>query len=165
MRLASERCAPHFIVAKPFRSTKPKLKSQTDNRKKSRIMIRVRLTSIIVNDQNRPRRFYTEKLGFIIKRDIPVGLANWLTIVSPAEPDGTEIALEPTFHSASQLYQEAPYGEGMPLTALAVDNIEEEYARLMKLGVVFQGEPKEMGPTTVAVFDDTCGNFIQLFQE
>lgn len=127
-------------------------------------MIRVRLTSIIVNDQNRARKFYTEKLGFIIKRDIPVGPANWLTIVSPAEPDGTEIALEPTFHAASRLYQEALYGEGTPLTALAVDDIAEEYARLTKLDVVFQGEPKEMGPTTVAVFDDTCGNCIQLFQ-
>lgn len=154
----------HFNFAKPFRSTKPTLKSQTDNRKKSRIMIRVRLTSIIVNDQNRARKFYTEKLGFIIKRDIPVGPANWLTIVSPAEPDGTEIALEPTFHAASRLYQEALYGEGTPLTALAVDDIAEEYARLTKLDVVFQGEPKEMGPTTVAVFDDTCGNYIQLFQ-
>jgi len=127
-------------------------------------MIRIRLTSIMVNDQNKARKFYTEKLGFIIKRDIPMGLANWLTIVSPIEPDGTEIVLEPTLHSASRLYQEALYGEGTPLTALAVDNIEEEYARLTERGVVFQGEPKQMGPTTVAIFDDTCGNYVQLFQ-
>lgn len=127
-------------------------------------MIRVRLTSIMVNDQNRARKFYTETLGFLIKRDIPMGLANWLTIVSPAEPEGTEIVLEPTLHSASRLYQEALYSEGTPLTALAVDNIDEEYSRLTKLGVIFQGAPKQMGPTTVAIFDDTCGNYVQLFQ-
>lgn len=127
-------------------------------------MIRIKLTSVMVDDQNKARKFYTEVLGFVIKHDIPMGAANWLTVVSPAEPDGTELLLEPTGHPASAPYQKALHADGMPLTAFAVDDIQKEYDRLRQLGVAFKSGPTAMGHTTVAVFDDTCGNYIQIFQ-
>jgi catechol 2,3-dioxygenase-like lactoylglutathione lyase family enzyme len=127
-------------------------------------MIRVKLTSIIVDDQNKARTFYTEILGFVVKHDIPMGMYNWLTLVSPDDLDGVEIVLEPTGHPASQRYQKELHESATPLTALAVDDMEKEYARLKTLGVVFQSEPKRMGDVTIAVFDDTCGNYIQIFQ-
>lgn len=127
-------------------------------------MIRIRLTSVMVNDQDKARRFYTEKLGFVIKHDIPMGGASWLTVVSPADPDGVELLLEPTGHPAAAPFQKALFNDGIPLTALAVDDIQTEYERLKGLGVVFKSEPTPMGPTTIAVFDDTCGNYIQLYQ-
>jgi catechol 2,3-dioxygenase-like lactoylglutathione lyase family enzyme len=127
-------------------------------------MIRVKLTSIMVNDQNRARSFYTEKLGFEIKHDIPLGGASWLTLVAPDDANGVEILLEPTGHAASLPFQEALYKDGVPLTQLYTENLAAEVERLKGKGVAFRGEIKEMGPTKFADFDDTCGNFIRLVE-
>lgn len=127
-------------------------------------MIRVKLTSIMINDQNRARAFYTEKLGFMIKRDIPLGSANWLTLVAPDDPDGVELLLEPTGVPESATLQQALYKAGIPLTHLYAADINREYETLKAKGVAFKDAPKPMGPTIFADFDDTCGNFIRLVQ-
>jgi uncharacterized protein YndB with AHSA1/START domain len=103
-------------------------------------------------------------LGFVIKRDIPVGNFKWLTVVSPEEPDGTELLLEPIGFPPARAYQKALFEAEIPLTAFAVEDIQKEYEILKKAGVVFKSEPTEMGPTTQAVLDDTCGNLIQIYQ-
>lgn len=128
-------------------------------------MIRIKLTSIMVDDQNRAREFYTEVLGFTIKHDIPMGEANWLTLVSPENPDGVELLLEPLGHPAAAPFQKAIYDSGVPCTQLYTDNIQEEYLRLLDKGVTFKEAPKPMGPILYADFDDTCGNLIRLVQE
>lgn len=127
-------------------------------------MIRVKLTSIMVKDQDRARRFYTEMLGFRIKHDIPMGGASWLTLTAPDDAEGVEILLEPTGHAASVPFQEALYKDGIPLTQLYSENLAAEVDRLKAKGVVFRGEIKEMGPTKFIDFDDTCGNFIRLVE-
>jgi catechol 2,3-dioxygenase-like lactoylglutathione lyase family enzyme len=127
-------------------------------------MIRVKLMSIMVNDQNRARTFYTEKLGFSIKHDIPLGEAAWLTLTAPDDPKGVEILLEPTGHPASAPFQQALYNDGMPLVQLYTRDVAGEYARLTARGVQFKSEPKSMGPTKYVDFDDTCGNFIRLVE-
>jgi catechol 2,3-dioxygenase-like lactoylglutathione lyase family enzyme len=127
-------------------------------------MIRVKLTSITVNDQARARTFYTEKLGFTIKHDIPIGGAFWLTLVAPDDPDGVELLLEPGGIPAAVEMQKALYRDGIPLTQLYTSDIKAEYARLKDRGVVFKNEPKSMGPTMFTDFDDTCGNFIRLVE-
>jgi catechol 2,3-dioxygenase-like lactoylglutathione lyase family enzyme len=129
-------------------------------------MIMIKLTSVMVDDQAKAHAFYTDKLGFATKRDIPMDEARWLTLVSPADPDGTELLLEPNSGVAeAPVFQNAVYDAGIPITAFAVDDIEAEYQRLKSLGVVFRGEPTEpdFGPSTVTL-EDTCGNLIQLFQ-
>ena len=125
--------------------------------------MKIKLHSILV-DQDKALKFYTEVLGFVKKTEIPVGEAKWLTVVSPEEPDGTELVLEPEDHPAVKPFKEALFKQGIPFTAFAVDDIQKEYERLKKLGVVFTQEPKKEGPVTTAVFDDTCGNLIQLYQ-
>lgn len=127
-------------------------------------MIRVKLTSILVNDQNRARRFYTDVLGFKIKHDIPCGEAAWLTLVAPDDPGGVELLLEPTGHPAAVAMQQALYSDGIPLTQLHTENIAAEFERLKAKGVAFRGEPEAMGPTKIVDFDDTCGNFIRLVE-
>jgi catechol 2,3-dioxygenase-like lactoylglutathione lyase family enzyme len=127
-------------------------------------MIKIKLMSVLVDDQDKALKFYTDVLGFIKKQDFPVGDFKWLTVVSPAEPDGTELVLEPNDNPAARTFQEALFKQGIPLAVFAVDDIQGEYERLKKLGVVFRQEPTQMGPTTQAVFEDTCGNLIQLFQ-
>lgn len=127
-------------------------------------MIRVQLTSILVNDQDRARRFYTEVLGFQIKHDIPMGGASWLTVVAPDAPEGVELLLEPTGHPASAVMQQALYKDGVPLTQLYTDDLRAEHQRLVALGVTFRSEPKQMGPVIFADFDDTCGNLIRLVE-
>ncbi len=129
-------------------------------------MIRIKLTSVMVDDQDRAEKFYTEVLGFHKKQDIPMGEARWLTVVSPAESDGVELLLEPMGGVAEAPgFQKALFNAGIPITAFAVDNIEAEYQRMKALGVEFRGEPStpEFGPSTL-VLNDTCGNLIQLFQ-
>jgi catechol 2,3-dioxygenase-like lactoylglutathione lyase family enzyme len=129
-------------------------------------MIRIRLTSVMVDDQDKAEKFYTELLGFQKKQDIPMGEARWLTVVSPAEPDGTELLLEPMGSVAeAAVFQKALYTAGIPATAFAIDDIDAAYERMKALGVQFQGEPSkpEFGPATL-LLDDTCGNLIQLFQ-
>ena len=127
-------------------------------------MIRVKLTSIMVNDQNRARRFYTDVLGFSIKHDIPCGEAAWLTLVAPDDAEGVELLLEPTGHPAAAPFQNALYKDGIPWTHLYTEDIAAEYERLKAKGVAFRGEPKPMGPTKFADFDDTCGNLIRLVE-
>lgn len=126
--------------------------------------MRIKLTSVLVNDQAKALKFYTEVLGFVKKTDVPAGGARWLTVVSPQEPDGPELLLEPMGFAPAKTYQAALHSAGIPLTAFAVGDILKEHERLTKLGVVFSMPPTAAGPTTMAVLDDTCGNRIQLFQ-
>ncbi len=126
--------------------------------------MRIELNSVIVEDQERALRFYTETLGFEKKMDIPAGEHRWLTVVSPEAPDGTQLTLEPNANPAAATYQKALFEAGIPLTAFAVDDIQEEFRRLKDLGVVFKMEPTDAGGVTLAVFEDTCGNLIQIYQ-
>lgn len=122
----------------------------------------INLASVFVDDQRKALRFYTEVLGFVKKHDIPMGEVSWLTVVSPERPDGTELVLEPSNHPAVGPFRAALIEDGIPFTSFAVDDVHKEYERLRGLGVVFTQEPTEMGPVTVATFDDTCGNLIQI---
>ncbi|TLW93121.1 VOC family protein [Saccharomonospora piscinae] len=126
--------------------------------------MRIHLSSVFVDDQDKAQRFYTEVLGFVTKNDIPMGTDRWLTVVSPDDPDGTELLLEPDGHPAVRPYKEALVADGIPATSFAVDDLHAEYRRLRDLGVTFTQEPLEMGPVVTAVLDDTCGNLIQLAQ-
>jgi predicted enzyme related to lactoylglutathione lyase len=126
--------------------------------------MRIKLTSVMVDDQEKALEFYTEILGFVKKRDIPMDEHRWLTVVSKEERDGPELVLEPMGFEPAKKYQKALYEAGIPLTAFHVDDIEAEYERLKDLGVEFSMEPTQMGPSKLAVFDDTCGNNIQLFE-
>ena len=126
--------------------------------------MKIKLNSVYVEDQDKALKFYTEVLGFVKKIEIPLGEFKWLTVVSPDEPEGSELVLEPNNNSASKTFQSALYKQGIPLTAFAVEDIQKEYIRMKKLGVMFTVEPTKTGSTTVAVFDDTCGNLIQLYQ-
>nr|MDT0659972.1 VOC family protein [Micromonospora sp. DSM 115978] len=124
--------------------------------------MRINLTSVFVDDQEKALRFYTEKLGFVPKNDIPMGEFRWLTVVSRDEPDGIELVLEPDAHPAVQPFKEALVADGIPYNSFAVENVHAEYERLRKLGVRFTQEPTDMGPVTTAVLDDTCGNLLQI---
>ncbi|MEV8352647.1 VOC family protein [Streptomyces niveus] len=124
--------------------------------------MKIHLSSVFVNDQAQGLRFYTEVLGFQVKNDVPVGEDRWLTVVSPADPDGTELLLEPSGHPAVKPFRDALVADGIPYTSFAVEDVRTEFERLQGLGVRFTQEPVEMGPVTVAVFDDTCGNLIQI---
>jgi len=126
--------------------------------------MKIKLTSVFVDDQDKALTFYTEVLGFVKKADVPVGQFKWLTVVSPQELDGTELLLEPNDNPVSRTFQEALHAQGIPATSFAVEDIRKEYERMKKLGVVWTQEPTEMGPVIIAVFDDTCGNLIQLAQ-
>ncbi|QIJ66306.1 VOC family protein [Streptomyces sp. JB150] len=125
--------------------------------------MKIRLTSVFVDDQAKAEHFYTEILGFEKKHDVPVGEKDrWLTVVSPDEPNGTELLLEPIGHPIARTYRDTLVADGIPLAQFAVDDVRAEYERLRGLGVRFTQEPLEMGPVTTAVFDDTCGNLIQI---
>ncbi|WP_406193047.1 VOC family protein [Kitasatospora sp. NBC_01560] len=124
--------------------------------------MRIHLTSVFVDDQEKALRFYTDVLGFVRKHDVPLGEHRWLTVVSPEAPGGTELLLEPAGHPAVGPYRTALAADGIPLASFAVDDVRAEFARLSALGVRFTQEPLEMGPVTTAVLDDTCGNLIQL---
>jgi catechol 2,3-dioxygenase-like lactoylglutathione lyase family enzyme len=125
--------------------------------------MKIRLTSVFVDDQAKALHFYTEILGFVKRHDVPVGERDrWLTVVSPDEPDGTELLLEPAGHPAVKPYRDALVQDGIPLAQFAVADVRAEYERLRGLGVRFTQEPLEMGPVTTAVLDDTCGNLIQI---
>jgi catechol 2,3-dioxygenase-like lactoylglutathione lyase family enzyme len=126
--------------------------------------MKIKLTSVLVDDQAKALKFYTEILGFVKKQDFPVGEFKWLTVVSPDEPDGTELLLEPNDNPAARTFQRAIFEQGIPLAAFVVDDIQAEYERLRKLGVVFNIEPTQLETSTVAVFEDTCGNLIQIYQ-
>jgi catechol 2,3-dioxygenase-like lactoylglutathione lyase family enzyme len=124
--------------------------------------MRINLASVFVDDQDKALRFYTDVLGFVKKNDVPLGEHRWLTVVSPENPDGTELVLEPDSHPAVKPYTSALVEDGIPVTSFAVDDVHAEFARLRGLGVQFTQEPLKMGPVTTAVLDDTCGNLIQI---
>lgn len=126
--------------------------------------MRIKLTSVMVDDQEKALKFYTEVLGFVKKHDIPMGEFRWLTVVSPEAPDEAELLLEPMGFAPARTYQKALFDAGIPLAVFNVDDIQSEYERMEKLGVVFKTKPTPMGPVTIAVLEDTCGNFIQLVQ-
>ena len=126
--------------------------------------MRIKLTSIMVEDQDNALRFYTDILGFRKKHEIPVGEFKWLTVVSPEGPDDLELSLEPNTNPAAKAFQQAMFTQGMPLAAFEVSDIQGEYARLIKHGVAFTREPTRTGPVTIAIMSDTCGNLIQLYQ-
>lgn len=126
--------------------------------------MRIKLTSLMVDDQDKALKFYTEVLGFRKKHEIPVGAYKWLTVVSPEGPDDLELTLEPNANPAAKTFQEAMFTQRIPLAAFEVADIGAEYARLKTHGVVFTVEPTQAGPVMIAVFSDTCGNLIQLYQ-
>ncbi len=127
--------------------------------------MRINLSSVLVDDQEKALRFYTEVLGFVKKTEVPVGEHRWLTVVSPEDENGTELVLEPDVHPAVRPFKEALVDDGIPYTSFAVDDVQQEFERLRELGVRFTQEPVTMGPVTVAVLDDTCGNLIQIAHE
>jgi catechol 2,3-dioxygenase-like lactoylglutathione lyase family enzyme len=124
--------------------------------------MKINLTSVLVDDQAKALEFYTDVLGFEKKNDIPLGEHRWLTVVSPEEPDGPELLLEPDEHPAAQPFKQALVADGIPFTSFAVADVQSEFERLSGLGVRFTQEPARMGPVTTAVLDDTCGNLIQI---
>ena len=126
--------------------------------------MRIKLTSIMVDDQQKALRFYTGVLGFVKKHEIPVGEFKWLTVVSPDGRDDLELSLEPNANPAGKAFQEAMFRQAIPLAAFEVDDIDAEVRRLKAAGVAFTTEPTRMGPVTIAVCSDTCGNLIQLYQ-
>ena len=127
--------------------------------------MKIIVTSIFVQDQDKALEFYSEILGFVKKHDVPIGKFRWITLVSPEDQDSTELLLEPDDHPAAKEYQKKIFAEGIPATMFGVADVRNEYKRLMKHGVKFTMEPTEMGEITIAVFDDTCGNLIQIVQK
>lgn len=126
--------------------------------------MRIKLSSIFVDDQDKAAEFYTQVLGFEKRHDFPVGEHKWLTVVSPEGPEDIELVLEPNTNPAAETFQKALFEQGIPLTAFEVDDLEREYARLKDVGVAFTKEPTEVGPVSIAILSDTCGNLIQLYQ-
>ena len=126
--------------------------------------MKIIVTSIFVQDQDKALEFYTETLGFVKKHDVPSGEFRWITLVSPEEQEGTELLLEPNNHPAAKEYQKKLFEEGIPVTMFSVEDVQKEYDRLLKHGVKFTMGPTDAGQVTIAVFDDTCGNLIQIAQ-
>ena len=126
--------------------------------------MRIKLNSILVDDQDKALAFYTDVLGFKVKHDIPAGGARWITVVSPEGPDDLELVLEPNGNPAAKTFTEAMFAQGIPFTAFESSDIAKDVARLKAKKVVFTMEPTAMGPVTIAIFADTCGNLIQLYQ-
>jgi catechol 2,3-dioxygenase-like lactoylglutathione lyase family enzyme len=129
-------------------------------------MIKIKLTSVSIDDYDKALKFYTEVMGFQLKRDIPLGEgARWITVVSPEEPNGTELLLEPNAgYPAMKALKESLVKDGIPFTAFQVNNVQEEYERMKDQGVEFTMEPTNMGMSTAAIFDDTCGNLVEIYQ-
>ncbi|ABP55841.1 VOC family protein [Salinispora tropica] len=126
--------------------------------------MRIHVTSVLVENQDEALRFYTEVLGFVKKVEVPLGDHRWITVVSPDDPDGCELLLEPDSHPAAKPWKAALVNDGIPSTSFAVDDVHSECDRLRGLGVRFTQDPLRVGPVTTAVFDDTCGNLIQIEQ-
>ncbi|CDO03637.1 lactoylglutathione lyase [Oceanobacillus picturae] len=127
--------------------------------------MRIIVNSIFVEDQDKALEFYSKTLGFVKKHDVPTGEHRWITLVSQDDQDGTELLLEPNEHPAAKDYQQRLFAEGIPVTMFGVADIHEEYKQLVEKGVQFTMEPAEMGNVTIAVFNDTCGNLIQIIQQ
>lgn len=133
-------------------------------RVKGEMIVRIAFSSVFVDDQEKALRFYTQVLGFVKKTDVPAGKFRFLTVVSPEQPDGAELLLEPNETPAAKTYQKAIHEQGIPATTFTVDDVEKEHNRLKTLGVAFITKPTKAGTATVCVFDDTCGNLIQIAQ-
>ena len=133
---------------------------QTERRENMRIYV----TNVFVDDQDKAEKFYTDVLGFRVKNNVPLGESRWLTVVSSEDPEGTELLLEPSDHPAVKPYKEALVSDGIPAHSFQVQDLDAERTRLGDLGVEFTVEPMDAGPVRMAVFDDTCGNLIQLIQ-
>ena len=127
--------------------------------------MKIVVTSVLVDDQDKALRFYTDVLGFEKKHDVSLGEFRWLTVVSPQDPNGTELLLEPDAHPAAKPFKDALVNDGIPYTSFGVDDVRADFERLSGRGVRFTQPPTEMGPVTTAVFDDTCGNLIQIAQQ
>ena len=127
--------------------------------------MKIVVTSVMVDDQRKALKFYTEKLGFVLKHDVPVGEFSWLTVVSPEAPDGVELLLEPMGFAPARDYQKRLFDAGIPATSFGVDDIQAEFERLTAIGVKFIMPPTPAGPVTIAMFEDTCGNLIQIAQQ
>ena len=127
--------------------------------------MKIVVTSVLVDDQEKALRFYADVLGFIKRTDVPMGQFRWLTVVSSEDPDGVELLLEPDQHPAARPFKRALVDDGIPFTSFGVEDVKAEYDRLHKAGVHFTQPPVEMGPVTTAVLDDTCGNLIQIVQK
>lgn len=126
--------------------------------------MRIDLTSVMVDDQAKALEFYTKVLGFVKKLDLPMGKDRWLTVTSPEAPNGTQLLLEPMGFAPAKPYQRALFDAGIPATSFGVDDVQREYERMTALGVVFRSKPTAAGPVVTAVFEDTCGNLIQMHQ-
>jgi catechol 2,3-dioxygenase-like lactoylglutathione lyase family enzyme len=124
--------------------------------------MRIYITSVLVDDQDKALGFYTDVLGFAKKTDVDLGEARWLTVVAPDQPEGPELLLEPDAHPAAKPFKAALVADGIPATSFAVEDVHAEFQRLRRLGVRFTQDPADMGAVTTAVFDDTCGNLIQI---
>ncbi len=148
----------HHLHTEPLRAIAERW--PTESRKD--MGIRINLTSVFVDDQAKALAYYTDTLGFVPKNDVPLGEFRWLTVVSPDQPDGTELLLEPDQHPAAKAYQAALVADGIPAASFAVDDVAASYAELVAKGARFIQEPTPMGPVVTAVLDDTCGNLIQL---
>ena len=133
-------------------------------RRKRTEKMKIYVTSVFVDDQDKAQKFYTDVLGFSVKNNIPLGENRWLTVVSSEDPDGTELLLEPSGHPAVRPYKEALFSDGIPAHSFQVEDLDAERKRLGELGVRFTVEPMDAGPVRMAVFDDTCGNLIQLIE-
>ena len=155
------RCKFHFLDTRPLQA----IADRWPTRGRRRQAMRIHLTSVFVDDQDKALRFYTEVLGFVKKVEVPLGQFRWLTVVSPEEPDGTQVVLEPDQHPAVGPFRRALAEDGIPWTSFAVGDVRGEYERLRSAGVRFTQEPAIMGPVTTAVFDDTCGNLIQIVSQ
>jgi catechol 2,3-dioxygenase-like lactoylglutathione lyase family enzyme len=127
--------------------------------------VKIVVTSVLVDDQDKALRFYTDVLGFEKKQDVPMGEFRWLTVVSPQDPNGTELLLEPDAHPAAKPFKNALVHDGIPYTSFGVDDVKADFERLSGRGVRFTQPPTVMGPVTTAVFDDTCGNLIQIAEQ
>jgi catechol 2,3-dioxygenase-like lactoylglutathione lyase family enzyme len=127
--------------------------------------MKIVVTSVLVDDQDKALTFYTDVLGFEKKQDLPMGEFRWLTVVSPQDPNGTELLLEPDAHPAAKPFKNALVEDGIPYTSFGVEDVRADFERLSGRGVRFTQPPTEMGPVTTAVFDDTCGNLIQIAQQ
>ena len=126
--------------------------------------MKIKLTNVFVDDQEKALKFYTDVLGFEKKEDIPVGEFKWLTVVSPEEPDGTELLLEPDDNPAAKAFKKSIFDQGIAAAAFVVDDIQAEFERLTELEVEFKMQPTDMGSSTIALFNDTCGNLLQIYE-
>lgn len=127
--------------------------------------MRINITSVMVDDQAKALKFYTEVLGFVTKVDVPMGEFRWLTVTSPEAPDGTQLLLEPMAFPPARVFQKALFDAGIPLTSFAVNDCQAEFERMSQQGVVFRGQPARMGPVIAVSFEDTCGNLIMMAQQ